>query len=124
MRRRVLALVGLFLAFILLLSACGGTEDEEDIDFGAVITPAPTPAPTPASTPTPQIDPYDAVKNYWSKDQLVQEWGPAQVVEHLFFHPVIAYPTWAFEDCKIPQSQREGLDADGGGVQQNPPKRL
>lgn len=106
MRRRVLALVGLFLAFILLLSACGGKEDEEDIDFGAVITPAPTPA----STPTPQIDPYDAVKNYWSKDQLVQEWGPAQVVEHLFFHPVIAYPTWAFEDCKIPQSQREGLD--------------
>lgn len=107
MRRRVLALVGLFLAFILLLSACGGKGGrEEDIDLDAVITPAPTPEPT----PTPQIDPYDAVKNYWSKDQLVQEWGPAQVVEHLFFHPVIAYPTWAFEDCKIPQSQREGLD--------------
>lgn len=107
MRRRVLALVGLFLAFILLLSACGGKGGrEEDIDLDAVITPAPTPEPT----PTPQIDPYDAVENYWSKDQLVQEWGPAQVVEHLFFHPVIAYPTWAFEDCKIPQSQREGLD--------------
>lgn len=107
MRRRVLALVGLFLAFILLLSACGGKGGrEEDIDLDAVITPAPTPEPT----PTPQIDPYDAVKHYWSKDQLVQEWGPAQVVEHLFFHPVIAYPTWAFEDCKIPQSQREGLD--------------
>ena len=29
-------------------------------------------------------DPYDAVRNYWSEDQLTQAWGPDQVVEHLF----------------------------------------
>lgn len=107
MRRRVLALIGLVLALTLMLSACGEKEKhDEDVDLNAVITPVPTPAPT----PTPEIDPYEAVKNYWSQDQLVQEWGATKVVEHLFFHPVIAYPTWAFEDCKIPQSQREGLD--------------
>ena len=37
-------------------------------------------------------------------------WGPDQVVEHLFFHPVIAYPQWAFHDCPSSQSQKEGLD--------------
>lgn len=30
-------------------------------------------------------DPYDAVRSYWSEDQLTQAWGPDQVVEHLFF---------------------------------------
>lgn len=66
--------------------------------------------PTPTPEPTPEPDPYDAVKNYWSEDQLTQEWGPNQVVEHLFFHPVIAYPQWAFHDGPTPQSQKDGLD--------------
>ena len=55
-------------------------------------------------------DPYDAVRNYWSEDQLTQAWGPDQVVEHLFFHPIIAYPQWAFHDCNASQDQRYGLD--------------
>ncbi len=32
------------------------------------------------------------------------------MVEHLFFHPVIAYPQWAFHDCPSSQAQKEGLD--------------
>lgn len=82
--------------------------------------PTPTPSPsatqdgqqTPAPTPDPPsaADPYDAVKTYWSEDQLTQAWGPNQVVEHLFFHPVIAYPQWAFHDCASSQSQKDGLD--------------
>lgn len=55
-------------------------------------------------------DPYDAVRSYWSEDQLSQAWGPDQVVEHLFFHPIIAYPQWAFHDCNASQDQRYGLD--------------
>ena len=56
---------------------------------------------TPDVTPEPEpyIDPYEAVRTYWSEDQLTQSWGPDQIVEHLFFHPVIAYPQWAFHDC-------------------------
>ena len=67
-------------------------------------------------------DPYDAVRNYWSEDQLTQAWGPDQVVEHLFFHPIIAYPQWAFHDCNASQDQRYGLDdwmVTVGRIQQN-----
>lgn len=67
-------------------------------------------------------DPYDAVRNYWSEDQLTQAWGPDQVVEHLFFHPIIAYPQWAFHDCNASQDQRYGLDdwmVTGGRVQED-----
>ena len=49
------------------------------------------------------------MRTYWSEDQLTQAWGPDQVVEHLFFHPVIAYPEFAFSDA-VPQDRQEGLD--------------
>ena len=62
------------------------------------------------SAPEVPADPYDAVKNYWRPDQLTQAWGPDKPVEHLFFHPIIAYPQWAFHDCNASQSQRYGLD--------------
>lgn len=65
--------------------------------------------PTPEPTPTPTPDPYDAVRNYWSEDQLTQAWGPDQVVEHLFFHPVIAYPEYTFSDA-ISAERQAGLD--------------
>lgn len=77
--------------------------------------PSPSPAatesdePTATPTPTPAPDPYDAVKSYWSADQLTQSWGPDQVVEHLFFHPVIAYPEYAFSSA-VPKAQQDGLD--------------
>ena len=59
--------------------------------------------------PTPAADPYDAVRTYWSADQLTQAWGPDQAVEHLFFHPVIAYPEYAFSDA-VPYDRQVGLD--------------
>ena len=64
-------------------------------------------AETAAPTPTPSAaDPYDAVKNYWSDSQLTQAWGPDQVVEHLFFHPIIAYPKYAFYESGASESLR------------------
>ena len=69
----------------------------------------PTPPPTtqtPEPTPTPKPDPYEAVKTYWSQDQLTQAWGPNQAVEHIFFHPVVAYPELAFDG----ESNEEGID--------------
>lgn len=37
-------------------------------------------------------------------------WGADQVVEHLFFHPIIAYPTWAWRDAHLTKSESDGLD--------------
>ena len=96
------AALALACALMLPLSACGGgTEPPADNTPVAVATPTPT--------PTPEPDPYEAVRTYWSEDQLTQAWGPDQVVEHLFFHPVIAYPEFAFSDA-VPQDRQEGLD--------------
>ncbi len=53
----------------------------------------PTPTPEPTTPPVPLV-----------------AWGANQVVEHIFFHPVIAYPQWAFHDCPASQEQRYGLD--------------
>ncbi len=53
----------------------------------------PTPTPEPTTPPVPLV-----------------AWGANQVGEHIFFHPVIAYPQWAFHDCPASQEQRYGLD--------------
>ena len=53
----------------------------------------PTPTPEPTTPPVPLV-----------------AWGANPVVEHIFFHPVIAYPQWAFHDCPASQEQRYGLD--------------
>ncbi len=112
MKRTSVRLLTLILAFslalALTLAACGrGGGLPQNV-------PSPTPAaeavPTPEPTPEPTPDPEEAVRNYWPEDQLTQAWGPDQVVEHLFFHPVIAYPQWAFHDCSATQSEKEGLD--------------
>lgn len=111
MKRRSLAPLALLLALLLTLSACGegkttggGRNDGKDTDLDTVVTPIATPE------PTPKEDPYDAVKNYWSEDQLTQAWGSDQVVEHLFFHPIIAYPEWAFTSGPATESEKKGLD--------------
>ena len=97
----------LALGLTLSLSACGGKEE-------AHWQPSPTPVQeteaVPSPSPTPAADPYDAVRNYWSEEQLTQAWGPDQAVEHIFFHPVIAYPQYAFHESPLPESQRIGLD--------------
>ena len=99
----------LTLGLTLSLAACGGEEGAQSQN-----TPAPvqseTPAPLPTPSPSPEPDPYEAVRTYWSEDQLTQAWGPGQVVEHLFFHPVIAYPQWAFHDCSATEQEKVGLD--------------
>ncbi len=97
--KRGLAL-SLVLASLLSLSACGGKKDPKD-NPAAQGSSAPTqsaepsqePIPTPTMPAVPLVD-----------------WGPDQVVEHIFFHPVIAYPQWGFHDCPSSQSQKEGLD--------------
>jgi len=112
MMRKLLSAIALSLVLVLVLTACGkdetgaGREDAVKVDPDVVITPIPTPTPA----PVPKVDPYDAVKNYWSEDQLTQAWGPEKTVEHLFFHPVIAYPEWAFTSGPATQSEKEGLD--------------
>lgn len=111
MTRKLLACIALSLSLILALSACGGGKTsgggrDSVTDPDAVVTPIPVPDPT----PTPREDPYDVVKNYWSEDQLTQAWGPDQVVEHLFFHPIIAYPEWAFTSGPATESEKKGLD--------------
>ncbi|MCI2105202.1 MAG: hydrolase [Intestinimonas sp.] len=100
-------LTALILVFVLAvsLSACGTTaasSGKTPSDDNSA-----TASQEPESSPSaePESDPYDAVKNYWSTDQLTQEWGPNQVVEHLFFHPLIAYPDVAFSS-----SDAKGLD--------------
>ena len=106
--RRIIALSLSAATLALSLTACGPLASPSAPGDGSFPPEESTPAPTPEPTPAP--DPYDAVRNFWSEDQLTQAWGPNQVVEHLFFHPVIAYPQWAFHDCSSTQSQKEGLD--------------
>ena len=112
MKRKLTAVFALGLALLFTLTACGkkgtgaGRDDAQNIDLDTVVTPVTTPEPT----PTPQPDPYEAVLAYWSEEQMTQEWGPNQVVEHIFFHPIIAYPEWAFRDGPTTQSEKEGLD--------------
>jgi hypothetical protein len=93
------------------LTACGGNQATQDS------TPAPSTAPAEETTLPTEVpeetvavsDDYDqetALKTYWSEDQLTQAWGPDQVVEHMFFHPVVAYPELAFDG----DSMEKGID--------------
>ena len=103
MLRRFAAL-SLALLMVLPLAAC---QDKPAGDGGN--NPDAQVTPTAEPTPTPTPDPYEAVRTYWSEDQLTQAWGPEQVVEHLFFHPVIAYPEFTFSSA-VPENRQKGLD--------------
>ncbi len=109
--KRVLALLLAAMLVMSLLPGCGKKQDDGGVQTdpteqgGNATDTAPE-----EPEPEPYVDPYEAVRTYWSDDQLTQEWGPDQIVEHLFFHPVIAYPQWAFHDCGASQSERYGLD--------------
>lgn len=103
--KRLLALLLAVLLVTGLFTACGADGEAAPDDSTAQ-----TDETLPPEEETPSGDPYDAVKTYWSDDQLTQAWGPEQTVEHLFFHPIIAFPRWAFHECSASQAQRYGLD--------------
>lgn len=103
--KRLTALT-LVLALSLSLAGCFGKKDP------TVDNPSPNPnetMPLPTETVAPKVDLEDAVRNYWSEDQLTQAWGPEKAVEHLFFHPLIAYPEYTFSSA-ITAERQAGLD--------------
>ena len=106
--KRLTSLLLAAMMILSLLTACGA-ENAPVQDTEPPVENTEETGNTPESN-TPPADPYDAVKMYWSADQLTQAWGPDQAVEHLFFHPIIAFPKWAFHECPASQSQRYGLD--------------
>jgi len=114
--RRKTALLLLCAMLLGLFAACGAKEAPTDstppqqTETEAGTAEAETPAEPEQPAEPVYADPYDAVKNYWKPEQLTQAWGPDQVVEHLFFHPIIAYPKYAFHESGASQSQRYGLD--------------
>ena len=112
--KRLIARALMLLALTALLAGCApapGQEGNGEPDTQDVQPPDAVPGdPEPEPEPEPYVDPYDAVRTYWKPEQLTQEWGPNQPVEHLFFHPVIAYPKYAFHESGASQAQRYGLD--------------
>ena len=111
MKLNLKRMLSLLLALTLLggLFACGKKEKEPDAegspDPGTLesVEPSTEPSETPAVDPEPQ-------ETVTTPEVPLVAWGKNQVVEHLFFHPVIAYPQWAFHDCDAPESERTGLD--------------
>ena len=107
--KRMIALLLAAIMLLSLLTACGA---EKTQDTTPPVTDAEDVTEPESDAPGQHLsdDPYDAVKTYWSESQLTQAWGPEQAVEHLFFHPIIAFPKWAFYECNASQAQRYGLD--------------
>lgn len=82
---RTIAIV-LCLAAVLALTSCGKKEKP--------IEPADDTITQPVPTPEPEIEPYVYEPYQFDEADLVDYDG---IVEHLFFHPVIAYPELAFD---------------------------
>lgn len=79
------------------------------VTLGGCKKPAPETPPPESETPEVSAEPTPTPEPTTPPVPLVA-WGANQVVEHIFFHPVIAYPQWAFHDCPASQEQRYGLD--------------
>lgn len=99
MRKLLLPLMALFL--VLALSACGGTSasgSSADPDTSSQEGQSPQPEPYTISDPTvePEGGSVDGV-TYMPYDG---------IVEHLFFHPVVAYPELAFDG----DAEANGID--------------
>ena len=91
------------------LCACAGAGTPSGSASPDATTPAESALPSPSPTQEAPADPYEAVRTYWSPEELTQAWGPEQPVEHLFFHPIVAYPEFAFSDA-VPEDRQKGLD--------------
>ncbi len=85
---------------LLALSACAASEAEEKAPLPEPPAPA---AEEPEEPPAPVRAPYEIGDPTEEREGYVPWTG---VVEHLFFHPVIAYPELAFDG----DAQAEGLD--------------
>ena len=99
-------LLSLFCLAGLLLTMAACTEGAQAPSPSSTPSPSPsqsqTPDPQPTDTPEPEPEPVV----YPGPDVPLVEWGPDQVVEHLFFHPVVAYPELAFDGDYM----EEGID--------------
>lgn len=102
------------LALCLLLAACRGgdgvsraqTQTAAGPDAtppAATLAPSPTP---PGAASAPSVSPTPAIP------QGYLPWGPAQVVEHLYFHSVIAYPDVAFSGDRAKSLDSAHLTAE------------
>ena len=105
-----LATLLLALALLLSLAACGGNNGSADLEENGTPNTQDPQDTVPEPEPEPEPEPYDIY------DPTVMPEGGSRdgvtyvaydgIVEHLFFHPVIAYPELAFDG----DSQEKGLD--------------
>lgn len=95
----------LALSCVLSLAACGGKRSAAGSQ-----TPADSESPAESVQPIETSTPEEVSVEPTMPPVPLVPWGTDQVVEHLFFHPIIAYPQWAFHDCPITENEKKGLD--------------
>ena len=101
-------LTALLLALLLLaaLPACSASQNNTDspADNAPAETPVPEPEPEPEPEPYTILDPT-VMPEGGSRDGVTYT-AYDGIVEHLFFHPVVAYPELAFDG----DAQSDGID--------------
>ena len=105
-----LAALLLALALLLSLAACGGNNGSDDLEENGTPNTQDPQDTVPEPEPEPEPEPYDiyaptVMPEGGSRDGVTYV-AYDGIVEHLFFHPVIAYPELAFDG----DSQEKGLD--------------
>lgn len=114
MKKQLKRALSLALALLLLanLFACGKKEPtvENTLTPEPPESVEPTKEPDAEDTTTPDPEPPEDTAEPYTPEVPLVAWGKNQVVEHIFFHPVIAYPQWAFRDAPTSQAQKDDLD--------------
>ena len=101
----------LALSTALSLTACGGKKASDGKadpqgETSAQVSAEPSETPAPSETFSPEelsAEPTTPPVN-------LVPWPTTAVVEHLFFHPIIAYPQWAWRDAHLSKADMDGLD--------------